>query len=415
MTVAEVRPDLEAWIRHSVQNGMALDVVEDELGGLCEGEWELIEAVDRAADLAREAEEASTNGAGHAIESDLGPEATQGPPIVFATLRDFLQLDYPKAESLVGHHREGTNLLPRFGWAMPWGPAGSTKTSTVVDLIFHAASGRPWLGYPVARPLHFVLIVNEGIPGALQDKLAEKLELWEDDKDEVLDRVALYASPWGTFSFRNARMLTHLQDFARDFEADYVVGDPLHTLGAIGSGTPQDTENFKHVLRGFGVWESIGIVTPHHANKSGMLSGDWARHPDTVIRLEKVAKRPETKFTLEKARPADPAELDVPRILEWIVETRSYRAVEIEQHEKVSDDEVLERIRVQLAADPGVSMSELQELVKGDTKRVSQLVKAEIESGRIANTSPKKSSYRLQLAEPGERSETVHTEDLGWR
>jgi hypothetical protein len=333
-------------------------------------------------------------------------------PIAFASLRDFLQLDYPKAESLVGHHRAGTNLLPRYGWVMPWGPAGSTKTSLLVDLIFHAASARPWLGYPIARPLRFILIVNEGIPGGLQDKLTEKLELWGDD--EVLDRVALYASPRGSFSFRNARMFEHLQDFARDFAADYVAGDPLHTLGAIGAGTPQDTENFKHLLRAFGVWEWIGIVTPHHSNKTGMVSGDWPRHPDTVIRLEKVAKRPETKFTLEKARPADPAELDVPRILEWIVETRSYLAHEIEQREKVSDDEMLVRIVAGLGANPGVSMSELQELVKGDTKRVSQLVKAEIEAGRIVNTSPKRSSYRLELSERGGGSETAHTEELEW-
>jgi hypothetical protein len=251
----------------------------------------------------------------------------EGPPAEFATLREFLKRDYPAAESLVGHTRKGTNLLPRYGWVMPWGSYGSSKTSLTIDLVMHAASGREWIGYPVARPLRFVGIVNEGVPGALQDKLREKLECWDDES--VQDRIAVYASPWGEFSFSSERMRRHLQDYARDFGADYVVGDPLHTLGTTGTGTPEETEAFKHLLRNFGVWGWIGLITPHHTNKGGVLSGDWGRHPDTVFRVEKDGKEPRTKLTLEKARPADPAELGAPTILEWETETLGYRRVEL--------------------------------------------------------------------------------------
>jgi DNA-binding transcriptional ArsR family regulator len=256
-------------------------------------------------------------------------------PILFVTLREFLELDFPPAESLVGHVRGGTNLLPRYGWVMPWGREGSTKTTLLVDMLFHAAAGRQWLHYPIARPLRIVAIINEGVPGGFQDKLAEKHELWNGD-EAPLDGLALYASPWGEFTFRNERMLRHLSDFARDFEADYVAGDPLHTLGSSGSGTPEETEEFKHLLRRFGVWEWIGILTAHHSNKAGMVSGDWARHPDTVIHLEKDGCLPRTKLTVQKARPADPAELGAPLLLEWLVEMKGYRLVEGDP-EKIAD------------------------------------------------------------------------------
>lgn len=350
------------------------------------------------------------------VEGDLGePEPER--EIVFVTLRHFLEFDFPPAESLVGHLRNGTNLLPRFGWVMPWGPAGSSKTSVLVDLCFHTATGRQWLHYPTQRAIRIVVIVNEGVPGGLQDKLEEKIELW--DGDAPLDAIAVYASPWGEFTFRNERMFRHLQDYARDFEADYVAGDPLHTLGTIGSGTPQETEDFKHLLRRFGLWEWIGVITPHHTNKAGMVSGDWARHPDTVFRLEKEGKRPATKLTLEKARPADPLELGVPQLLEWVVETKSYRRVEIGQSQTVTDEEMLDRIRAELARTTDIAMSKLQEAVTGDSKRISALVKDEIAAGRILNTSPKKSAFCLRLPEhgpePGAGDETENTEGLAWR
>jgi hypothetical protein len=115
-----------------------------------------------------------------------------------------------------------------------------------------------------------------------------------------------------------------------------------------------------------------------------------------VIRLEKDGKRAATKFTLEKARPADPSELDVPQIWEWVIETKSYRRLELDLSQKVSDDDVLTRIYSALTERPGMTMSQLQAAVKGDTKRVSELAKTEIEAGRIRNVSTKKSAFRLE-------------------
>jgi hypothetical protein len=315
-------------------------------------------------------------------------ENTEPAPIIFETLRSFLERDVPKSESLVGVTRDGTNLLPRYGWVMPWGKEGSGKTSIMVDLMFHACAGMDWLQYPVARPLKIVAIVNEGVPGGLQDKLRQKHERWEHD-DAVLDNLAVYASPWGEFTFANERMVQHAKDYCRDFGADYIALDPLHTLGTTGVGSPVETEAFKHILRNFGLWEWIGIITAHHSNKSGMLSGDWGRHPDTVILLEKDGKNPATKFTVHKARPAAPEELGVPFLLEWTIETLGYTRHDIGAPVKVSDDELLQRIKTSLQNAPEpLSMKALQAATEGNATRISTVAKAALGRGEIGNVSP---------------------------
>jgi hypothetical protein len=338
-------------------------------------------------------------------ELDITPS-----PIVFEPLRAFLTRDLPPAESLVGVTRNGTNLLPRYGWVMPWGREGSGKTSVVIDLLYHAAAGIDWLGWPIGRPLHVVVVVNEGIPGGFQDKLTAKLETWPGDTEIIRDNVAVYASPWGEFTFRNERMATHARAFALDFGADYVALDPLHTLGSSGGGRPDETEAFKHVLRSFGVWADLGVITAHHSNKAGMISGDWARHPDTVIHLEKDGKNPATKLTLEKARPADPHELGVPVLLEWNVETLGYVRKVLEPRHRTSDDELDAKIRDELAtASAPLTMGALQKAVGGDTKRTRERALELLKRREIRDLSTGGNAYRFA---PGE-TESPDAPDAG--
>lgn len=348
--------------------------------------------LDHYADLLERASALTTNG--------------PPPPALIEPLRDFLQRPLPKSEALVGAARGGTNLLPRYGWVMPWGREGSGKTSILVDLIFHAAAGINWLHYHVPRPIRIVAIINEGVPGGLQDKLQHKRDHWPHDIDAVLDNVAIYASPWGEFTFRNTDIADHARQYAVDFQADYVALDPLHTLGTVGAGTPQETEQFKHTLRDFGLWRDLGIITAHHSNKNGMVSGDWARHPDTVIRIEKDGKRPATKITLEKARPADPAELGVPQLLEWETDTLSYRRVSLNTI-KVTDEELAERIHAALEqAGQPMTKTALRAAVEGNKDRVSAVIDAELRAGRIIDDTPEKRSSLLRPSTPeGRRGE----------
>jgi 5S rRNA maturation endonuclease (ribonuclease M5) len=350
--------------------------------------------------------------AGHAPAD----QPTDQQPIIFETLRQFLKRTLPKSESLVGVARQGTNLLPRYGWVMPWGREGSGKTSILVDLLFHAAAGIKWLHYPISRPLRIVVIVNEGIPGGLQDKLAEKLELWDGPTDQVLDNLALYVSPWGEFKFNDPAAAQHARDYAVDFTADYVAADPLHTLGTTGAGTPQETEDFKHLLRNFGLWNDLGVITAHHSNKNGMVSGDWARHPDTVIRLEKDGKNPASKYTLEKARPADPDELGVPQLLQWLPETMSYKLIALEQHDRLSDTELLGSIRRAIADAPEpLNITALQKAVGGDTKRVSAVAKHAVEIGELRNVATTPNRYLFATPETFTDFTDFHHDDAQTR
>lgn len=345
----------------------------------------------------------------HAVELIAAGPKVAAEPVRILRLREFLAEPFPPATSLAGVPREGTNLLPKHGWCMPWGPAGSGKTSILVDLLFHLAQGVNWIGYPINQALRIVVIVNEGIPGGFQDKLREKAELW--DTDAPLDNIHVYTSPWGAFNFRHDHHFSHLQAYCRDLQADLVAADPLHTIGTTGAGTPDDTEKFKHLLRNFGIWEWIALLTPHHSNKAGMVSGDWTRQPDTVIHLEKDGRRPATKFTLEKARPADPDELGVPQLLEWDTTTKGYTRKALETV-KVPDEELLERIYTIVTDNPGISLSVLQQEAKGDTKRIGALAKREISEGRIANISPRKDWYKLTLpTNPGFAQETDNTDN----
>ena len=334
----------------------------------------------------------------HEHEHEQADDDDDEVEIVFEPLRAFLKRDLPPSVSLVGTPRDGTNLLPQYGWVMPWGREGSGKTSILVDLLFHAAAGLAWLGYPIARPLRIVAIVNEGVPGGLQDKLAQKVERWAHDPAPVLDNLFVYASPWGEFTFRSSRMFDHARAYALDVGADYVALDPLHTLGTVGAGAPAETEEFKHSLRAFGVWSDLGVITAHHANKTGMVSGDWGRHPDTVFHVEKDGRNPATKYTLEKARPADPAELHVPQILHWLVETFGYERQLLDVTPTFDDAEALANV-LDVLRDATAPMGKqaLVAAVGGTHDRVREVVERAIASGAIVDQTPEKRSFRLVL------------------
>jgi DNA-binding transcriptional ArsR family regulator len=111
-----------------------------------------------------------------------------------------------------------------------------------------------------------------------------------------------------------------------------------------------------------------------------MVSGDWGRHPDTVIRLEKDADRAATRWTLTKARPADPNELGRMRILEWDAETLGYRFVE-KSPEAVGAEN---REKVFAAVETGhTDVEAIAEAVELAERTVQRHLKALAEDGRL--------------------------------
>jgi hypothetical protein len=75
-------------------------------------------------------------------------------------LAEFIAAESDAPPALVGTDEDC--LMPAHGLVILGGKSGKGKTTLVIDLAFHLASGREWLRFPVARPLNVLLIENEG-------------------------------------------------------------------------------------------------------------------------------------------------------------------------------------------------------------------------------------------------------------
>jgi hypothetical protein len=62
----------------------------------------------------------------------------------------------------------------------------------------------------------------------------------------------------------------------------------------------------------------------HHENKAGQISGDWGRHPDTKVALQRDGNHQRTKLDWAKTRWAtlEPTEKVV--LLDWVIGGQGY-------------------------------------------------------------------------------------------
>jgi hypothetical protein len=215
---------------------------------------------------------ASLNGDGRHVE-----------PLAFAQLEEFVSVEEPTAEPLLGTKAE--TILPADGMLLMYGDGGAGKTTLTIDAVFHLASGMRWLKQDVERPVRTLLIENEGPRGKFRQMLAEKTMAWS---REVNGNVAVLEEPWTRFSLREPEHRAQLAGYVDEGEIDLVVMGPLVTLGMVGGGTPDEVSAFEWLLgetrslatRKFAFW----IV--HHENKAGDVSGAWERVPDTLCHVQ---------------------------------------------------------------------------------------------------------------------------------
>ena len=111
----------------------------------------------------------------------------------------------------------------------------------------------------------------------------------------------------------------------------------------------------------------------HHENKAGQISGDWGRHPDTKVSLQRDGNRQRTKLDWAKTRWAtlEPEEKVV--MLEWVVETQGYTVTELDAG-GASDSELEERVVVFLAAHPASSTTKVETEVEGTASRIRKVL-----------------------------------------
>jgi hypothetical protein len=283
----------------------------------------------------------------------------------FSTYADFAARGFPAADPLLGDPNKvflavGTLL-------MVYGADGSAKSTWTIDGIVHLAAGVPWLGIRVPRPVRFLLIENEGPPSLFQQKLRDKIESW--DGPDPRPNIHIYRGPWGEFSFADPDARRALTDYGDRHKIDVVAANPTLGLGVGTSGKPDETQQFVDWLTECGLKTTRAFWLLHHENKAGQISGDWGRHPDTKVSLQRDGNKQRTKLDWNKTRWAtlEPGEKVV--MLEWVLEGQGYTVTELDTG-TVGESDYDERIREYLTAHPGATTAAVKLGVKGGRDRI---------------------------------------------
>ena len=246
--------------------------------------------------------------AGHTLEQlvpqapDPEPELEQ-PPVFGLTLHEFLAVEYPQPEPLLGTRDE--QIIPAGGLVIVGGRAGIGKTTMLLDAAFHLASGHTWLRLPCPRPLAVALVENEGPIHLFQSKLRHKASKWQLDLN---GEIHVQTWRWGSFTFDDPTALELANGYLDQHQVDVVIGDPLNTLGVRGVGSPEDTREFVKHLVTLGLWTRRAFVFLHHLRKQDAddeidaISGAWGGHLDTLIVVKPTASTEQIRVSFPKVR-----------------------------------------------------------------------------------------------------------------
>lgn len=219
--------------------------------------------------------------------------------ISVVTLDEFVSVTEDTAEPLIGERHD--SLLPANGTLLMYGDGGAGKTTLSVDALAHLASGTSWLNNTVQKALRVLLIENEGPRGPFRELLGRKVDRW--NGHTFTPNVRVLDEPWSRFTLKEPDYRRELADQIDRHEIDLVIVGPLASLGAKGTGTPDDVNEFGEMTndlralaeRQFALW----IV--HHENKQGDVSGAWERVPDTLVHVSAQGNG-RTRVNWRKAR-----------------------------------------------------------------------------------------------------------------
>ena len=203
-------------------------------------------------------------------------------------LAEFVAEKTDAPAALVGDEDEA--LLPAAGLLILFARGGKGKTTLTIDAVFHLASGIPWLGFPVERPLRVLVVENEGPREPFRTKLELKGKLWP---HAITGAIHVATFDWGALTLKDATHVTRLRDYVAENGIELVVGDPLDSLGLEGVGSPEDTREFMRLLGETGLFLDVAWWLLAHARKETAsdeldeISGAWGGRPDTMLMLDK--------------------------------------------------------------------------------------------------------------------------------
>ena len=230
---------------------------------------------------------------------------------------------------------------------------GAARAPGRSTAIVHLAAGVDWLGIPVPRPVRICIIENEGPPSLFQQKLRDKIAGWEGP--DPTPNLFVFKGPWGEFSFADPDARTALREYCDEHQIDVVTANPTLGLGVSASGRPDETQQFVDWLVECGLKSTRAFWLLHHENKAGQISGDWGRHPDTKVFLQRDGNQQRTKLDWAKTRWRERSSQQQKVVmLEWVTETQGYTVTELDTV-GASDDELDERISAYLTDHPASS------------------------------------------------------------
>lgn len=293
----------------------------------------------------------------------------------FDAYYDFATHEFPVAEPLLGE--PGRILLAVGSLLMAYGADGCGKSTWTIDAMVHMAAGADWLGITVPRPVRACIIENEGPPSLFQQKLRNRIGCW--DGADPTANLFVFRGPWGEFSFADPDARAALRDFCDEHQIDVVAANPTLGLGVATSGRPDDTQQFVDWLVECGLKTTRSFWLLHHENKAGQISGDWGRHPDTKVALQRDGNKPRTKLDWAKTRWAtlEPEEKVV--MLEWVTETQGYTVTELDKI-GASTTELDAAIDAFMAVQKLASTNKIHSNVKGTNSRITARLEARYDS-----------------------------------
>lgn len=217
------------------------------------------------------------------------------------TAEEFAAVDEPGEEPIVGQGDEV--LIAVDSDVMVYGDGGAAKTTLTIDLGFHMASAREWLGYPIPRAVNVMVIENEGQRAMFRKKIKRKLAAW--DGPDIGGRLKIEEAPWGRFTFATAEWRAGLAQAIKESEIDVLIIGPLSRIGMNAAGTLQEVRAFMEYVADVRaqIGRPLTVILVHHENKGGTVSGAWEGAGDTLLHNEKRGNG-STDVHIQKARHA---------------------------------------------------------------------------------------------------------------
>lgn len=313
-------------------------------------------------------------------------------PLRFVTAADFAAVDEPASVPLAGDSEAGA-VIPSDGLVLVYGDGGAGKTTLVLDLLVHLASGEAWLElvHP-ARPLQVGLVENEGPRAMFRGKLRGKLAAWP----QAGERIIVLEEPWQGVTFRDDEQRDELVRLVDEHELDLLVAAPLSRLGMIGGGTLDEIGDFAALVADVQrrCERPLTVLLVHHTNRAGQVSGAWEGIPDTLLHVQGQGHG-RTRLHWQKLR-WSPSLHATSTHLVW-AEGETFV---VEEREEITEGDLAEMILTAVREQPGEAWTNVRKEVRGRSSEDRDATRDRlIRDGLIVNVPKRKGGWNLWAAD----------------